>query len=209
MFYWAFRAGHFDKEWATVPTASDRPRTPPAGTLRVPLSAPSACRVDPLWGRCPPCLRHRLPLSGFAGKGLFLKRASAQARRAEVQRVSDGRFACKLSGATRNRPGGGVPATEYGGRACTVESPPCPARRRRDRRALLSRSAIALLPAAPLVKALLLGGQAGMNRGFSSNLTRSEQSTAHFQKMRASPVLVPAHAQEPVSRALQGIRMLP
>ena len=41
-------------EWALAPTTSDRPQTFPAGTLLVPLSSPSARRIDPLWGRCPP-----------------------------------------------------------------------------------------------------------------------------------------------------------
>ena len=38
---------------------------------------------------------------------------------------------------TRNRPEGGMPATEYCARAGEVESNPCPARRRRGKRALL------------------------------------------------------------------------
>ena len=38
---------------------------------------------------------------------------------------------------TRNRPEGGMPATEYYARACEVESDLCPARRRRGKRALL------------------------------------------------------------------------
>ncbi|MHB8317118.1 MAG: hypothetical protein ACYDCW_15480 [Acidithiobacillus ferrivorans] len=37
----------------------------------------------------------------------------------------------------RNRPEGGMPATEYYAIAYTVESHPCPARRRRGKRALL------------------------------------------------------------------------
>ena len=37
----------------------------------------------------------------------------------------------------RNRPEGGMPATEYYARACEVESDLCPARRRRGKRALL------------------------------------------------------------------------
>ena len=37
----------------------------------------------------------------------------------------------------RNRPEGGMPATEYYARAYTVESHPCPPRRRRGKRALL------------------------------------------------------------------------
>ena len=65
MFYWAFRAGRFDKEWALAPTASDRPQTFPAGSVPLPLSAPSACRVDPLWGRCPPLPAAAAPPFGF------------------------------------------------------------------------------------------------------------------------------------------------
>ena len=38
---------------------------------------------------------------------------------------------------TRNRPEGGMPATESYARACEVESDPCPARRSRGKRALL------------------------------------------------------------------------
>jgi hypothetical protein len=38
---------------------------------------------------------------------------------------------------TRNRPGGGMPATKYTARICQDESDPCPARRRRGKRALL------------------------------------------------------------------------
>ena len=38
---------------------------------------------------------------------------------------------------TRNRPEGGMPATEYTARACQDESNLCPARRRRGKRALL------------------------------------------------------------------------
>ncbi|WP_235180169.1 hypothetical protein, partial [Acidithiobacillus thiooxidans] len=49
-------------EWALAPTTSDRPQTSPAGTLLVPLSSPTARRIDPLWGLRPPLLWQWLPL---------------------------------------------------------------------------------------------------------------------------------------------------
>ena len=73
MFYWAIRAGHFDKEWALAPTASDRPRTFPAGSVPLPLSSASPRRIDPLWGRCPPLPPAAAPPFGFPTEWVFEK----------------------------------------------------------------------------------------------------------------------------------------
>ena len=87
-------------------------------------------------GDCvPQCLRHRLPLSVWQW-GRFFKRALAPgpagAKNSEEWRAIRWRIVRRY----RNRPAGGMPATEYQARGCTVESDPCPARRRRGKRAL-------------------------------------------------------------------------
>ena len=99
MFYWAIRAGHFDKEWALAPTASDRPQTFPAGTLLVPLSSASPRRVDPLRGLYPPLPTAAAPPLGLQWGGFF-KRTLAQAPQGQRTARSGGRFACELADAT-------------------------------------------------------------------------------------------------------------
>ncbi len=71
MFYWDFCAGPSDKEWALAPTTSDRPQTFPAGTLLVPLSSPSARRIDPLGGLRPPLPTAAAPPAGLPVDEVF------------------------------------------------------------------------------------------------------------------------------------------
>ena len=115
-------------------------------------------RLGPCWSPCPQslrsfagstpsgnfvphCLRQRLPLSGFP-VGRRLKKALASGP-AGAKNSEEWRAIClQIVRRYRNRPEGGMPATEYYARACTVESELCPARRRRGKRALLSVCAV-------------------------------------------------------------------
>ena len=70
--------GHIDKEWALATASPCRPQTFPAGTLLVPLSSPSARRIDPLWGRCPPLPNGSgSPYEFTSEEGLFEKSFSS------------------------------------------------------------------------------------------------------------------------------------
>ena len=131
------RLGHIDKEWALAPTSSDRPQTFPAGSVPLPLSSPSARRIDPLWGLCPPVPPASAPPSGLATGKAFLKK-SFSSRRAAAKNSEEWRaIRLRIVRRYRNRPEGGMFATECYAMACTVESDLCPARRRRGKRALL------------------------------------------------------------------------
>ena len=67
----------------------------------------------------------------------FLKKALAPSP-AGAKRREEWRAIClQIVRRYRNRPEGGMPATEYYAMVYTVESHPCPARRRRGKRALL------------------------------------------------------------------------
>ena len=137
MFYWDFCAGPSDKEWALAPTTSDRPQTFPAGTLLVPLSSASPRRIDPLWGLCPPLPPAAAPPFLVLRRRGFLKRALAPSPAGAKWREEWRAICLQIVRRYRNRPEGGMPATEYCTMAYTVESHPCPARRRRGKRALL------------------------------------------------------------------------
>ena len=102
----------------------------PCPRLRLAGSTPSGDFV-------PHCLTAAaLPMSSPVRRG-FLKRALAPSP-AGAKRREEWRAIClQIVRRYRNRPEGGMPATEYYAMAYTVESHPCPARRRRGKRALL------------------------------------------------------------------------
>ena len=131
------RLGPTDKEWALATASPCRPQTFPAGSVPLPLSSPSARRIDPLWGLCPPMPPASAPPSGLAMGRAFLKK-SFSSRRCAAKNSEEWRaIRLRIVRRYRNRPEGGMFATEYYARACTVESDLCPARRRRGKRALL------------------------------------------------------------------------
>jgi hypothetical protein len=71
------------------------------------------------------------------GRG-FLKKSFSSGRAAAKNSEEWRAIRLRIVRRYRNRPEGGMPATEYYAMACTVESDPCPARRRRGKRALLT-----------------------------------------------------------------------
>ena len=80
--------------------------------------------------------------SGLATGKAFLKK-SFSFRRAAAKNSEEWRaIRLRIVRRYRNRPKGGMFATEYYTMACTVESDPCPARRRRGKRALLGVCAV-------------------------------------------------------------------
>ena len=108
------------------------------GTARSPCpqSLRSFAGSTPSGDFVPHCLRQRLPLSGFP-VGRRLKKALASGP-AGAKNSEEWRAIClQIVRRYRNRPEGGMFATEYYARACMVESNLCPARRRRGKRALL------------------------------------------------------------------------
>ena len=109
----------------------------PAGSVPLPLSSPSARRIDPLWGDCPPLPNGSGSPYEFASEEGLFKKALAPSP-AGAKNSEEWRAIClQIVRRYRNRPEGGMPATEYYARVCTVESHSCPARRRRGKRALL------------------------------------------------------------------------
>ena len=118
--------------FAVPPTNHSRrgPCWSPCPRLRLAGSTPSGDVV-------PHCLTAAAPpMSSPVGRG-FLKKALAPSP-AGAKNSEEWRAIClQIVRRYRNRPEGGMLATEYYARACTVESHPCPARRRRGKRALL------------------------------------------------------------------------
>ena len=51
---WRWKTQQRKKEGSPACRLRRRAQTSPAGSLPLPLSEPSARRIDPLWGRCPP-----------------------------------------------------------------------------------------------------------------------------------------------------------
>ena len=116
-------------------TAHEHHRRGTAGSP-CPQSLRSFAGSTPSGDFVPHCLRQRLPLSGFP-VGRRLKKALASGP-AGAKNSEEWRAICKqIVRRYRNRPEGGMFATEYYARACMVESNLCPARRRRGKRALL------------------------------------------------------------------------
>ncbi|WP_139111725.1 hypothetical protein [Acidithiobacillus thiooxidans] len=129
--------GHIGKEWALATASPCRPQIFPAGTLLVPLSSASPRRIDPLWGLCPPLPPAAAPPFLVLRRRGFLKRALAPSPAGAKWREEWRAICLQIVRRYRNRPEGGMPATEHYAMAYTVESHPCPARRRRGKRALL------------------------------------------------------------------------
>ena len=101
-----------------------------------PQSLRSFAGSTPLGDVVPHCLRQWLPLLVFQ-RGEFFEKALASGP-AGAKRSEEWRAIClQIVRRYRNRPEGGMPATEYTARACQDGSNPCPARRRRGKRALL------------------------------------------------------------------------
>ena len=105
--------GHIDKEWALATASPCRPQTSPAGTLLVPLSsvAPLLRRIDPLWGLCPPLPSAAAPPLSFQRVGFQKSFSSgpAGAKNSEEWRA----ICLQIVRRYRNRPEGGMLATEY------------------------------------------------------------------------------------------------
>jgi hypothetical protein len=102
----------------------------PCPRLRLAGSTPSGDDV-------PHCLTAAAPPMSSPVRKAFLKKALAPSP-AGAKNSEEWRAIClQIVRRYRNRPEGGMPATEYCARACTVEIHLCPARRRRGKRALL------------------------------------------------------------------------
>ena len=77
------------------------------------------------------------PPFGLAVKQAFLEKSFSSGRAAAKNSEEWRAIRLRIVRRYRNRPEGGMPATEYYAGACTVESNLCPARRSRGTRALL------------------------------------------------------------------------
>ena len=120
-------------------------RHPRRGAARSPCprSLRSLTGSTPSGDKSPTAWRQRLPLSGSLANGWFFEKKSFSSGPAGAKNSEEWRAIClQIVRRYRNRPEGGMPATEYYARACTVESELCPARRRRGKRALLSVCAV-------------------------------------------------------------------
>ena len=94
------RLGLTDKEWALATASPCRPQTFPAGSVPLPLSSPSARRIDPLRGLRPPMPPASAPPFGLAVNQAFWKRALAPAAQRQRTARSGERFACESFDAT-------------------------------------------------------------------------------------------------------------
>ena len=113
------------------PTGGERAAPPVLGRY-----APSPDR-PPLGTVSPTASGIGSPFWFFKRGRLFLKRAFAQGP-AGAKNSEEWRAIClQIVRRYRNRPEGGMPATEYYARTCEVESDLCQARRRRGKRARL------------------------------------------------------------------------
>ena len=97
MFYWAFRAGRSDKEWALAPTASDRPQTSPAGTSWSPCPRLRLAGSTPFVDCVPHCRWQWLPLLVYQWIEAFLKKSFSSGPSGQSESGRFGRFACKSS----------------------------------------------------------------------------------------------------------------
>jgi hypothetical protein len=111
--------------------------TIPGGELAAPpVRAFGSPDRPPLGTAPPPCLRHRLPLPVWQ-RARLLKKSFSSGRAAAKNSEEWRAIRLRIVRRYRNRPEGGMLTTEYYAMVCTVESHPCPARRRRGKRALL------------------------------------------------------------------------
>ncbi len=97
MFYWAFRAGRSDQGVGTCSDCVGPPTNITGGDQLVPLSSPTACRIDPLHGLRPPLPMAVAPLLVYQWIEAFLKKSFSSGPLGQSESGRFGRFACKSS----------------------------------------------------------------------------------------------------------------